>query len=103
MIQINDIKFIKETKTETTTEQGFIEELKECLEVLIGESFQRHKPEYYDEVDFYNAFHQFIPSSLILTSCYIKFITLYHKEGKNLYEAVLAFIAEYEATILEAC
>ena len=85
------------------TEQEFIEELKECLKVLKEESYQRHRPEYFDEVDFYNTFHQFIPTSLILASCYTKFITLYHKEGKSLYESVLAFLVEYEATMLETC
>lgn len=75
----------------------FIEELKEDVEALKGESFQRHDPEYYDEVDFYNNFHQCIPRALLLSSCYVEFSRLYREEGKSLYEAVSAFIKEYEA------
>ena len=96
-------KEVKETTTYLTcygAEQEikiFIEELKEDVEVLKGESFQRHDPEYYDEVDFYNNFHQGIPRALLLSSCYIEFNRLYREEGKSLYEAVSAFIKEYEA------
>ena len=74
----------------------FIEYLKEDLETLKGESFQRHDPEYYDEVSYYNNFHQLIPQSLILSDCYKTFIRLYREEGKSLFEAISAFLEEYE-------
>ena len=74
----------------------FIEDLKEDLETLKGESFQRHDPEYYDEVSYYNNFHQLIPQSLILSKCYSTFITVYREQGKSLYEAISAFLEEYE-------
>lgn len=74
----------------------FIKELKEDLELLKGESFQRHEPEFYDEASYYNDFHQLIPPSLILSECYKTFIRLYREEGKSLYEAISAFLEEYD-------
>lgn len=98
--------FFKETKEEiskdyvylaTRDEEGFIKDLKEDLETLKGESFQRHTPEYYDEYYYYNEFHRHIPNSLLLSSCYKVFIEGYRENNKSLYECVTAFIKEYES------
>lgn len=77
----------------------FIEELKEDLETLKGESYQRHVPEFYDEVRYYNDFHQLIPQSLILSKCYLAFISLYREQCKSLFEAISAFLEEYDEMI----
>lgn len=74
----------------------FITELEADLESLKGDSFQRHTPEYYDEVMYYNNFHQTIPQSLLLSNCYLSFINVYRTEGKSLFEAVSAFLEEYK-------
>ena len=75
----------------------FIKELKEDLDSLKGECFQRHQPEYYEEVEYYNWFHQNIPQSLILSDYYKMFIHLYGKEKKSLFDCISAFIEEYES------
>lgn len=74
----------------------FIEDLKEDLEILRGESYQRHDPDYYDEVNYYNSFLLSIPQSLLLSKCFLTFINVYREQGKSLYEAVSAFLEEYE-------
>ena len=78
-------------------EQLFIKDLKEDLETLKGESFQRHEPEYYDERWYYNEFHNKMPESLLLSRCYAVFVKEYIKNGKSLYESVDAFIKKYES------
>ena len=96
---------VKETKTIVARYEAaqevkvFIEELKEDLETLRGESYQRHTPEFYDEVSYYNDFHKFIPQSLILSKCYLEFISLYREQGKSLFEAISAFLEEYDEMI----
>jgi hypothetical protein len=96
---------VKETKTIIARYEAeqevkvFIEELKEDLDTLRGESYQRHTPEFYDEVSYYNDFHKFIPQSLILSKCYLAFISLYSEQGKSLFEAISAFLEEYDEMI----
>ena len=95
-------KELKENNTTTTCFYAkdeveiFIKEIKEDLDILKEESFQRHEPEYFDEVEYYNNFHKMIPKSLLLSNCYKTFIRLYRQEGKNLFESISAFIDEYE-------
>ena len=78
------------------SEKRFVNSLKEDLELLKAERFQRHDPEYYDEVKYYNTFHKLIPNSLVLTNSYRRFIKVYREEGGSLRDAVLAFINAYE-------
>jgi hypothetical protein len=95
-------KQVKEDKTLLACHEAereikiFIEELKEDVEALKGESFQRHDPEYYDEVEYYNNFHKLIPRSLVLTNSYRRFIKVYREDGGSLHDAVLAFLDAYE-------
>lgn len=98
--------FFKRNKEELPTEyiylikeaeQSFIKDLKDDLETLKGESFQRHEPEYYNERWYYNEFHSRMPESLLLSSCYTAFAKEYIKDDKSLYEGINAFIEEYES------
>lgn len=75
----------------------FINEITEDLEILKQESFQRHTPQFHDEVEYYNYFHNLIPSSLLLSECYKAFLKVYIEEGKNLFEAVSAFLEVYKS------
>lgn len=76
--------------------KNFIEHLREDLESLKEERFQRNIPEYHAEVCYYNNFIKYIPDKLFLTPCYEAFLHLYIDKGKSLYEAVSAFIEEYD-------
>lgn len=71
----------------------FIDELQKDLELLKGENYQRHKPDYYDEREYYNWFHRYIPQALLMSDAYNAFIH-YYNMGKNLYDSVNAFIRE---------
>lgn len=74
----------------------FIKDLKDDLETLKEECFQRHVPAFYEEVCYYNWFHKDIPQSLLLSDCYKAFTEIYLKEGRSLFEAISAFLEEYE-------
>ena len=78
------------------SEKDFIASLKTDLSKLTDECYQKHSPEYYDEHQYYNLFHKYIPNNLLLTSSYIKFVEAYNTNNKNLYEAVRAFLDDYE-------
>lgn len=85
--------------------ETFIKDLREDLEALKEERFQRHSPEYYDEVNYYNWFHEHIPQSLLclpnnqVPNCYQAFSQIYHIEHKNLFEAISAFLEVYDKEI----
>lgn len=85
--------------------EAFIKDLREDLEALKEERFQRHIPEYYDEVNYYNWFHEHIPQSLLclpgyqVPDCYKAFSQVYHIEHKNLFEAISAFLEAYDKEI----
>jgi hypothetical protein len=79
--------------------QSFIHFVKEDLDILKGESYQRHDPDFYDEREYYNWFHQSMPEGLILSAPYKVFIKCYQEEGKSLHESVSAFIKEAEEKI----
>lgn len=72
----------------------FIDNLEKDLELLKGESYQRHEPDYYDEHDYYNWFHRYIPQALLMSDAYNAFIHYYKNMDKNLYDSVNAFIME---------
>ena len=72
----------------------FIDNLEEDLEILKGENYQRHEPDYYDEREYYNWFHRYIPQALLMSDAYNAFIHYYRDMGKNLYDSVNAFIVE---------
>ena len=72
----------------------FIDELQKDLELLKGENYQRHEPDYYDEREYYNWFHRYIPQALLMSDAYNAFIHYYKDMGKNLYDSVDAFIME---------
>lgn len=84
------------TNIEKLAENNFINKLKEDLELLKGESYQRHTPRYYDEGEYYNWFHKHIPTSLYFSNCYLNFINSYHESGNNLLHSVTSFIEEFE-------
>lgn len=80
---------------EKLAEKNFIDGLKADLELLKGESYQRHQPEYYDERTYYNWFHKQIPFTLYASNCYLQFIGSYNM-GNNLFYSVRLFIEEFE-------
>ena len=79
--------------------KSFIQFAKEDLDILKGESYQRHDPDFYDEREYYNQFHQSMPEGLLLSAPYKVFIKCYQEEGKSLYESISAFIKEAEEKI----
>ncbi len=86
----------KKTRSKRNQIDLFITDLREdAATTLSGESYQRHEPEYFDEVTYYNWFHRYIPQELLLSDCYLQFINLY-RAGKNLQESVRAFLEVYD-------
>lgn len=88
---------VRQSARDVRFEKRFILSIKEDLWMLKEESFQRHEPEYYDEVEYYSNFHKLIPDSLVLTDSYKRFTKVYAEEGGSLRDAVLAFLEAYES------
>ena len=92
----DEIIMSKFIQTELTEEQ-FISGLREDLPMLSGENFKRHKPAYWDEVNYYNAVIEACPKELMLSSLLCNFMYNYIEKNAELYDLVENLLIKYDS------
>ncbi len=74
----------------------FISGLRKDLPMLTKEGFKRHKPAYWQEVNYYNNMMMLCPKELMLTSLCGDFIHKYTTTDAELYDLVTEFLNKYD-------